>query len=125
MNVALDHVPESIQRQIAEVLAGEGILQLDAQFIQGQRGIGYKHRQRGSEPVAFRPMYERKQQRRWVASVARIRAVGVTHDVSQFGVIESRRQGADPAKLARQISLFGKSAMGCRHRGCMKALTES
>src|ERR1700745_777286 len=30
----------------------------------------------------------------------------------QLRVPPSRRQGADPAKLARQISLFGRSAVG-------------
>jgi hypothetical protein len=31
---------------------------------------------------------------------------------SELRVPPSRRQGADPAKLARQISLFGRSAVG-------------
>src|SRR5262249_28819755 len=33
-------------------------------------------------------------------------------DPSELRVPPSRRQGADPAKLARQISLFGRSAVG-------------
>jgi hypothetical protein len=33
-------------------------------------------------------------------------------DPAELRVLPSRRQGADPAKLARQISLFGKSTMG-------------
>lgn len=33
-------------------------------------------------------------------------------DPADLRVLPSRRQGADPAKLARQISLFGKSTMG-------------
>jgi hypothetical protein len=33
-------------------------------------------------------------------------------DPRELRVPPSRRQGADPAKLARQISLFGRSAVG-------------
>ena len=33
-------------------------------------------------------------------------------DPAELRVLPSRGQGADPAKLARQISLFGKSTMG-------------
>lgn len=33
-------------------------------------------------------------------------------DPAELRVLPSRRQGADPAKLARQISLFGKSTTG-------------
>jgi hypothetical protein len=33
-------------------------------------------------------------------------------DLSELRVPPSRRQGADPGKLARQISLFGRSAVG-------------
>ncbi|MFM9964948.1 MAG: hypothetical protein ACKV2Q_27425 [Planctomycetaceae bacterium] len=33
-------------------------------------------------------------------------------DPAELRVLPSRRQGADPAQLARQISLFGKSTMG-------------
>lgn len=33
-------------------------------------------------------------------------------DPSELRVPPSRRQGADPGKLARQISLFGRSAVG-------------
>jgi hypothetical protein len=33
-------------------------------------------------------------------------------DPSELRVPPSRRQGADPGKLARQISLFGRSAAG-------------
>ncbi len=33
-------------------------------------------------------------------------------DPRELRVPPSRRQGADPAKLARQISLFGRSALG-------------
>lgn len=33
-------------------------------------------------------------------------------DPAELRVLPSRRQGADPAKLARQISLFGKATMG-------------
>ena len=33
-------------------------------------------------------------------------------DPAELRVLPSRCEGADPARLARQISLFGKSAMG-------------
>ncbi len=33
-------------------------------------------------------------------------------DPAELRVPPSRRQGADPAKLIRQVSLFGKSAIG-------------
>lgn len=33
-------------------------------------------------------------------------------DPAELRVLPSRRQGADPAKLARQISVFGKSTVG-------------
>ena len=33
-------------------------------------------------------------------------------DPRELRVPPSRRQGADPAKLGRQISLFGRSALG-------------
>lgn len=33
-------------------------------------------------------------------------------DPAELRVLPSRRHGADPGKLARQISLFGKSTMG-------------
>ena len=33
-------------------------------------------------------------------------------DPAELRVLPSRRQGADPAKLIRQISVFGRSTMG-------------
>ena len=44
----------------------------------------------------------------YIARVPEFRDV----DPAELRLLPSRRQGADPAKLARQISLFGKSTMG-------------
>ena len=44
----------------------------------------------------------------YTAAMSKFREV----DPAELRVTPSRRQGADPAKLMRQISLFGKSAMG-------------
>jgi hypothetical protein len=42
-------------------------------------------------------------------------------DPRELRLPPSRRQGADPTKLHRQIALFSRSTIGCHHRGFTRA----